>query len=48
MLQYRSSEPARRRRVKRDKQDCPKKGVAGIRAANTSAIVEDLNKLNIS
>lgn len=31
MLQYRKSEPTRRRRIKRDLSSIPKKGVAGLR-----------------
>lgn len=31
MLQYRKSEPSRRRRIKRDLASIPKKGVAGLR-----------------
>lgn len=34
MLQYRRSDPSRRRQVKRDKSTQPKKGVAGLRIGN--------------
>ncbi|UYV66426.1 RNF146 [Cordylochernes scorpioides] len=33
MMQYRQHEPGRRRRIKRDRADATKKGVAGIRAS---------------
>ncbi|KAL1129291.1 hypothetical protein AAG570_013820, partial [Ranatra chinensis] len=55
MVQARRSEPARRRRIKRDTADCPKKGVAGLRQSqpvnqSSSTVAEvtvAMAKLNI-
>ena len=36
MVQFRRDEPARRRRIKRDRAEAPKKGIAGLRLPRTT------------
>merc|ERR1719481_1190073 len=50
MLQYRRSDPSRRRRIKRDVATAPKKGVAGLRmeaeSGTSTAQVNDSDNSN--
>ncbi len=41
MLQSRRDEPARRRRIKRDRAEAPKKGIAGLRIARSRRTGEE-------